>query len=237
MEFENSQTKEKSSFRTKDKDEPISETEFKLLYVDLTQDLDENDSIVDYSGEKTIQTNDKPLPTRGRGRPKGSKNKTYKHKTGKKQSQQGGSYHPKHNDFVLPDRLKKRVKTESDIIIDLTKRSVAPVTETSFDLKDKVDLKTWKLLDRKGIKCTLCCKPGNFAVLGPLYGPYKILVDRTNHDGKEIRGQKAEKTLNVRLHKDCAIWAPGLCFVGSDLIGTGRMLSNASKKVFIKRIE
>ena len=231
MEFESSQTTEKSPFNTKNKDEPISETEFKLLYVDLTQDSEENNSILDYSGDKSMQTNDKPVPTRGRGRPKGSKNKTYKHKTGKKQSQ-GGSYYQKHNDFVLPERLKKRAKVESDIIIDLTKRSVAPVTEISFDLKDKVDLKTWKLLDKKGIKCTLCCKPGNFAVLGPLFGPYRILVDRTNHDDKEIRGQKAERTLNVRLHKDCAIWAPGLCFVGSDLIGTGRVLSNASKKVF-----
>ena len=83
-------------------------------------------------------------------------------------------------------------------------------------------------LDKRGIKCTLRCKPGNFAVLGPLFGPYRILVDRTNHDDKEIRGQKVERTLNVRLHKDCAFWAPG--FVGSDLIGTGRVLSNASKK-------
>ena len=221
-------------FNSASKDEPISETEFKLLFVDLTQDFKENGTEINYSGNNADKTDFKPTPVRGRGRPKGSKNKTYKGKSGKKYSKQGNGDRPHHSDIVLPDRLKKRAKVESDIIIDLTKRSLAPITEMSFDLKDKIDLKTWKSLDKKAIVCTLCSKPGNFAVLGPLFGPYKIPVNTTNHDGKEARGQKTEKTLIVRLHKDCAIWAPGLCFVGSDLLGTGRMITHAAKQVSLK---
>ena len=224
-----------SAFINENKDEPISETEFKLLYVDLTKDLIPENILLGYPGGSAKGV-DKPTPIRGRGRPKGSKNKSLKHKPGKKHSKQQAADYAKHNDFVLPERLKKRTKVESDIIIDLTRRSVAPTTETSFDLKDKVDLKTWKLLDKKIITCTLCSRSGNFAVLGPLFGPYKIIVDKTSNDGREVRGQKVEKTLIVRLHRDCAIWSPGLCFVGSELIGIGRVLSDAAKKVFLKRL-
>ena len=232
-------------FDKKNKDEPISETEFKLLFVDLTKDSPMNNFIdlthstsnhpvMDYSYTNLNRpfrsmNVSKATAHRGRGRPKGSASKSSVHKKGKKQSKQ--QHVPKHSDFILPERLKKRAKAESDIIIDLTKRSVAPVIETGFDLKDKIDVKTWKLLDKKAIVCTLCSKPGNFAVLGPLFGPYKIFVDKASNDVKEVRGQKAEKMLNVRLHRDCAVWTPGLCFVGSDLVGMGRALTDAAKKV------
>jgi len=229
MEVDSFAIADSNAFITENKDEPISETEFKLLYVDLTKDLIPENVLLEYS-DSSAKGVDKPTPVRGRGRPKGSKNKSWKHKPGKKHSKLQTADYAKHSDFVLPERLKKRAKVESDIIIDLTRRSVAPTTETSFDLKDKVDLKTWKLLDKKIITCTLCSRPGNFAVLGPLFGPYKIVVDKASKEGREVRGQKVEKTLIMRLHKDCAIWSPGLCFVGSDLIGIGRVLSDAAKK-------
>lgn len=231
---EPSVTEEKNAPQTRVcQDEPISEEEFNLLFVDLSNST-VTDPALDPSRTDTpcLMLSNKvsqPVGKRGRGRPRGSTNKVFVQRAGKKQHKKVEM--SKHSDYVLPDRLKTRAKVESDIIIDLTKRSVAPIVESGFDLKDKVDLKTWKLLDKKAIVCTLCCKAGNFAVLGPLFGPYKVHVEKASNEAKDLRGQKAEKLLHVRLHSDCAIWTPGLCFVGSDLVGVGRALNDAAKMV------
>lgn len=232
------------------RDEPINESEFQLLYMNLEemsgmeiQEIGKQDYLPskyrgNYVGDETEVSSRKRGRPRGssikhrgatpklagRGRPKGSKIKPNK----KAQKTKNRTF--AHDDKVqLPDRLRKKVKVESDLVIDLTQRRSAPILEKGFNLKDRIDKKTCKLLEKKAISCTFCSKPGNFAVLGPLFGTYKVMIGTDSPSKHDIKS--SEQVLHVRLHRDCAVWTPGICLVGSTLTGLGAMLTTAAKTV------
>ena len=228
------------------KDEPISESEFQLLFVNLDNLEDKNPYVNQHNLEMTFgaengfsktrinsavpESNAPPLK-RGRGRPKGSTNKNTAKNMKKKESKTKQKRFVYQQTEELPERLKKKVKVESDVVINLTKRIIAPVMEKTFELKENVDKSTWKLLDKKSIVCALCNKPGNFAVLGPLFGPYRLNVNSDPGRQKQPRSHKDEKTLFIRLHRDCSIWTPGICIIESELRGIAGAISEAARKV------
>ena len=229
------------------RDEPINESEFQLLYMNLQdmnkmdfQEIGEQDYLLSrIMGNRVGKSRKRGRPKgssakakgttpnlAGRGRPKGSKMKLSK----KAQKTKNRTF--AHDDKVqLPDRLKKKVKVEADVVIDLTERRGAPILEKGFNLKDRIDKKTWKPLEKKAISCSLCSKPGNFAVLGPLFGPYKVMIGKDSPVKHDVNNAKPEQVLHVWLHRDCAIWTPGVCLVGSTLTGLGASLTTAAKAV------
>ena len=229
------------------RDEPINESEFQLLYMNLHdmnkmefQEIGKQDYLLSRKMENGVgesrkrgrpkgssaKPKGKTPNLAGRGRPKGSKMKLSK----KVQKTKNRTF--AHDDKVqLPDRLKKKVKVEADVVIDLTERRGAPILENGFNSKDQIDKKTWKPLEKKTISCTLCSKPGNFAILGPLFGPYKVMIGNDSPAKRDVKNAKPEQVLHVRLHRDCAVWTPGVCLVGSTLTGLGAMLTAAAKTV------
>eukprot|EP00795_Rhopilema_esculentum_P008913 gene8913-16538_t len=225
------------------RDEPISESEFQLLFVNLDNLENKNPYVNQHNLETTfgpgngfpktqinsdVPESNNPSLKRGRGRPKGSTNKSTAKKLKKKESKTKQKRFVYQQTEILPDRLKKKVKVESDVVINLTKRIIAPVMEKTFELKENVDKSTWKLLDKKSIVCALCNKPGNFAVLGPLFGPYRLSVN--SDPGRQKQPHKDEKTLFIRLHRDCSIWTPGICIIESELRGIAGAISEAARK-------
>lgn len=68
--------------------------------------------------------------------------------------------------------------------------------------------------------CAFCYQRGGAKNLGFLYGPYKF--SSTFINGHEIDNNKTstrDHQEELWVHEDCAVWAPGVCLVGDQLIG------------------
>lgn len=69
--------------------------------------------------------------------------------------------------------------------------------------------------------CAFCHQRGGAMNLGFLYGPYKfdpVSIPSDDHidaNKDSIRDHQRE----LWVHEDCAVWAPGVCLVGDQLIG------------------
>lgn len=76
--------------------------------------------------------------------------------------------------------------------------------------------------------CAFCHKRGGAMNLGFLYGPYKFDLENGNQIDKESsRGHQRE----LWVHEDCAVWAPGVCLVGDQLIGLQEAVADGDNMV------
>ena len=215
------------------KEHLIDESEFELLFLDLgSQKGDQPFGHVN-NGNTKPQADEKDLilqrknfpqnincPKKKRGRPKKD------------------SVRPKKDSFahgkqdLLPDRLKKKVRVESESIIDLTRREIKPILEKTFSSSDTIKSETFAKLKKEASVCTLCSKPGNFASMDALFGPYRLRIDKdSNLASPDNSKVKETQCLYVWLHRDCAIWTPSICLFGCNLIGLGSALNDAATTV------
>lgn len=164
-----------------------------------------------------------PLSTKltKRSGDKNIKNRPNKSKT-KKRKNPAIAYEPE----VLPEHLRRKSKQKADdTFIDVTKVKLkSSFVETTFSLTDTVELKTYKLLERKSWSCTLCGKPGNLGNLDVLFGPYKLNVI----DKNSSKNRFSQEQMNVWLHRDCAVWTSNICLSNQTLIGLGESLDQAA---------
>ena len=81
--------------------------------------------------------------------------------------------------------------------------------------------------------CAFCHQRGGAMNLGFLYGPYKfdpvsiingVPIDANKESTKEHQRE-------VWVHEDCAVWAPGVCLVGDQLIGLQEAVADGDKMV------
>jgi len=77
--------------------------------------------------------------------------------------------------------------------------------------------------------------------LGFLYGPYRSKSDdhlsvgskRTHpHENSDDEGSSSD-VVEFWVHEGCACWAPGVCLVGSELLGLAEAVNNAKDVVSI----
>ena len=68
--------------------------------------------------------------------------------------------------------------------------------------------------------CCLCHKKDSELNLGFLFGPYKCKLKTATSplDGAENNGLMGMSN-SLWIHEECAVWTPGVCLVGSKLIG------------------
>ena len=77
--------------------------------------------------------------------------------------------------------------------------------------------------------CAFCHQRDGAMNLGFLYGPYKF--NHSNMDsGKDIIPNHPKE---LWVHEDCAVWAPGVCIVGGQLIGLQEAAADGDKMVCI----
>lgn len=67
--------------------------------------------------------------------------------------------------------------------------------------------------------CALCKQRGGISSLGFLFGPYGYEPDSDN------------STLELWVHEDCTVWAPGVCLVGRELKGLKEAVTDGDKMV------
>lgn len=72
--------------------------------------------------------------------------------------------------------------------------------------------------------CTLCKEKGGVSNLGFLFGPYYYQLDAECNDNSISSSGGVE----VWLHEDCCVWAPGVCLVGRELQGLKEALTDAN---------
>ena len=72
--------------------------------------------------------------------------------------------------------------------------------------------------------CCLCHKKDSELNLGFLFGPYKRTVNN-------LPTSEVDSLDNVWIHEGCAVWTPGICLVGTKLIGLQEAISDAEKLV------
>ena len=111
--------------------------------------------------------------------------------------------------------------------------------------RDKVDKKavkhTPKLPPRVGslhetrsqLLCSLCKQKGGVLNLGFLFGPYRYQPEVECNDDTVTNANTTSSSggVEVWLHEDCCVWAPGVCLVGRQLQGLREALTDASKMV------
>ncbi len=73
--------------------------------------------------------------------------------------------------------------------------------------------------------CCLCHKKDSELNLGFLFGPYKCTTD----NAPSCTGSSS----NIWIHEGCAVWTPGVCLVGPQLIGLQEAISDAEKLVCV----
>lgn len=84
--------------------------------------------------------------------------------------------------------------------------------------------------------CAFCHQRGGAMNLGFLYGPYKFdPVSVTNDDqintNKDAKESTGDHQRELWVHEDCAVWAPGVCLVGDQLIGLHEAVADGDKMV------
>ena len=86
-----------------------------------------------------------------------------------------------------------------------------------------------KSQSRSKLLCTLCGEKGGMSSLGFLFGPYFYQHDSESSDGVSSSG--GSSSVEVWVHEDCCVWAPGVCLVGRELQGLREALIDANKMV------
>ena len=81
--------------------------------------------------------------------------------------------------------------------------------------------------------CAFCHQRGGAMNLGFLYGPYKFdpvsVVNGIPIDAN--KGSTKDNQRELWVHEDCAVWAPGVCLVGDQLIGLGEAVADGDNMV------
>lgn len=155
---------------------------------------------------------------------------TKRKKKGRKKKKQSKNFEPE----LLPEHLKMKPKVKVDeTVIDLSKIKLKSCyTETNSSLDDIIELDTYKILHKTKWVCTLCGKPGNIGTLDVLFGPYKVNVaSKKTHKSKEEKQGETYKSINIWLHRDCAIWTSSICLSNQKLHGLGDAMDEAAKTV------
>eukprot|EP00794_Sanderia_malayensis_P008739 gene8739-9672_t len=187
----------------------INQSEFKLLYVDI-------DAHCRSMVSNSIAKND--------SRPKKSVFKHSKLKQ-RKHSKHSKLHKPRASfpETVLPEHLKTKRKIETNSVIDLTQREVKPIMENTFAINEEIDYKVYMTLNKSLNLCCFCAKPANYASLDALFGAYELKVENTSTVLSQL-----DSTVQVWLHRDCALWTPSICLRGSSLVGLGPALNDAA---------
>ncbi len=219
----------------------IDESEFGLLYIDVEK-YRENmsylynpDSTPKSAGQLKPKSNSKVQPSsktctndskpKKRGRPK-KNSKKHSHKPSK---QNKNMLSP---EAALPDRLKKRPKTETTSIIDLTNREVKPIFESTFVLEGVVTSPAYLALKNRQNCCLFCNQTSNIRSLDVLFGPYKLKVEKEATSRKTGSQNANQDTfLDVWVHRDCVIWTPDICLRGCQLHGLAAAINASWKSV------
>ena len=154
---------------------------------------------------------------------------TKRKKKGRKKKKQLKNFEPE----LLPEHLKIKPKVKVDeTVIDLSKIKLKSCyTETNSSLDDIIELDTYKILHKTKWVCTLCGKPGNIGTLDVLFGPYKVNVASKKNKSKEENQSETYKSINIWLHRDCAIWTSSICLSNQKLHGLGDAMDEAAKTV------
>ena len=81
------------------------------------------------------------------------------------------------------------------------------------------------------IACCLCHKLDSELNLGFLFGPYKLkAAPASPSTEKDSVTEKSEEGA-LWIHEDCAVWTPGVCLVGGQLLGLQEAMNEADKMV------
>ena len=95
------------------------------------------------------------------------------------------------------------------------------------------------------VVCSLCKLQGHASDLGFLFGPYRYKQDPLSPSQKLESGVEAsqEQTemkaaaemvpIELWVHEDCAVWAPGVCLVGRELKGLLEAATDGEKMVSV----
>ena len=131
-----------------------------------------------------------------------------------------------------PSRQTSKAKASPSSIPHSTRSHIKTTTETEETALPPVWL-TWK--------CCLCSYSCSQENLGFLYGPYRSKSDdhlsvgskRTHpHDNSDDEGSSND-VVELWVHEGCACWAPGVCLVGSELLGLAEAVNNAKDVVSV----
>ena len=145
-----------------------------------------------------------------------------------------------------PLTLTQLLSTNKPTMEDSKQTSTSPKKVASKLIEDKAEkkpIKSPRLLPRKSdvhqtrtskshsrsqLFCMLCKEKGGVLGLGFLFGPYRYQPDSECNDGNSSSGGSS---VEVWLHEDCCVWAPGVCLVGRELHGLREALTDANKMV------
>ena len=92
--------------------------------------------------------------------------------------------------------------------------------------------------------CAFCHQKDGAMNLGFLYGPYKFNsvppdlsnLENTDRSKDGIENNAVKHPSELWVHEDCAVWAPGVCLVGGQLIGLKEAAADGDKMVPILQI-
>ena len=92
--------------------------------------------------------------------------------------------------------------------------------------------------------CAFCHQKDGAMNLGFLYGPYKFNsvppdlcnLENTDRSKDVIENNAVKRPSELWVHEDCAVWAPGVCLVGGQLIGLKEAAADGDKMVPILQI-
>ena len=87
-----------------------------------------------------------------------------------------------------------------------------------------------RLSGRSQLLCGLCKLKGGVSNLGFLFGPYFYRLE-TDSNADSGSTSNSGSSVEIWLHEDCAVWAPGICLVGRELQGLKEALGDANKMV------
>ena len=80
--------------------------------------------------------------------------------------------------------------------------------------------------------CAFCHQRDGARNLGFLYGPYKFNpVSINGHQIDTSKDSTRNHPKEIWIHEDCAVWAPGVCLVGDQLIGLQEAVADGDNTV------
>ncbi len=117
----------------------------------------------------------------------------------------------------------------------LSKPKPEPKSRRKSGSRSKKKVSASKFTTRSSITtvCCFCHKKDSEFNLGFLFGPYTLKTAATLLlDGAESNGLIGTSN-SLWIHEECAVWTPGVCLVGSQLIGFQEAISDAENMVCI----
>lgn len=130
---------------------------------------------------------------------------------------------------AAPQGSKRTNKVEAVVHLSKLANGILPKRKSEPKCRRKSSSRSKKKLSASNASshssvtavCCLCHKKDSELNLGFLFGPYKRATDNLpeNNSG------------NIWIHEGCAVWTPGVCLVGAQLIGLQEAVSEAEKLV------